>query len=65
MQGYAVLTRLRASLGVDSSHLKDVQATKTSFALCSASLASLIAFEARGDMISKFFKNCPIKRSTL
>jgi hypothetical protein len=64
MQGYAVLTRLRASLGADSSHLKDVQATKTGFALCPASLASLIALEARGDVISEFFKNCPIERST-
>jgi hypothetical protein len=63
MQGYAVLTRLRASLGADSSHLKDVQATKTGFALCPASPASLIALEARSDVISEFSKNCPIERS--
>ena len=63
MQGYAVLTSLRANLGTDGPLLKDVQTTKTGFALCPATPDALVSLEARKDIITGFFGQCLVERS--
>jgi hypothetical protein len=64
MQGYAVLTSLRTNLGTDGPLLKDVQTTKTGFALCPTTPDALAALEARKDIISGFFGQCLVERSS-
>jgi hypothetical protein len=66
MQGYAVLSSLRAKLGADGPLLKDVQATKTGFALCPASPDALKALEARRDTLAEFFgqDQCLLERGS-
>jgi hypothetical protein len=64
MQGYAILTTLRASLGTDGPLLKDVQATKTGFALCPSSPNALKDLEARKDTISSVFGQCLVERGS-
>jgi hypothetical protein len=64
MQGYAILTSLRAQLGPDGSLLKEVQATKTGFALCPTSPNDLKALEAKGNLISTFFGGCQVDRGS-
>lgn len=63
MQGYAVLTSLRANLGSDGPLLKDVQTTKTGFALCPTTPNALEALETRKDIITGFFGQCLVERS--
>ena len=64
MQGYAILTSLRAQLGPDASLLKEVQATKTGFALCPTSPNDLKALEAKSNLISTFFGGCQVDRGS-
>ena len=46
MQGFAILTGLRTRLGSNGSCLKEVQTTKTGFALCPTSPDTLKTLEA-------------------
>jgi hypothetical protein len=64
MAGYAILTGLRSRLGSDGPLLKEVQTTKTGFALCPASLDALKSLEARTDTISDFFGPCLVERGS-
>lgn len=64
MQGYAILTKLRTLLGPDGPLLKEVQTTKTGFALCPTTPDALKALEARKDIISSSFGNCPVERGS-
>ena len=64
MQGFAVLTSLRAGLGADGPLLKEVQTTKTGFALCPASPDALKVLEARRDIITSFFGQYPLERGS-
>jgi hypothetical protein len=48
MPGYAVLDSLRAQLGSDSPLLREVQATKTGFALCPSSPMPLGPLRLKG-----------------
>ena len=64
MQGYAIHTSLRAQLGPDGSLLKEVQATKTGFALCPTSPNDLKALEAKSNLISTFFGGCQVDRGS-
>ena len=64
MDGYAILSCLRGQLGTDAGLLKEVQVTKTGFALCPASLDGLKALEARKDALKVFFRDCHIERGS-
>jgi hypothetical protein len=64
MQGYAILTGLRTQLGSEGPLLKEVQATKTGFALCPASPDALKTLESRKEVISKFFGSCRVERGS-
>ena len=61
IQGHAILTSLRGRLGPEAPLLKEVQPTKTGFALCLASLSAHKALEAKRDIISGLFSNYPIE----
>jgi hypothetical protein len=56
MQGYAILTSLRTQLGSDALLVREVQPTKTSFALFPSS--SDTALEAKKTNISAFTGDC-------
>jgi hypothetical protein len=64
IQGYAILTSLRSQLGSNSSALKEVQPTKTGFALCPSSLDALTALEAQKITISDFFRGCQVEKGS-
>ena len=64
IQAYAIFSGLRIQLGSNSSLLKEVQATKTGFALCPPSSDSLPALEAHKEAITSFFGECQIERSS-
>jgi hypothetical protein len=64
MDGYAILSGLRAQLGTDAGLLKEVQVTKTGFALCPASPDALKTLEARKDSLKGFFRDCHIERGS-
>jgi hypothetical protein len=53
--GYAILTKLRASLGNASHYLREVQTVKTGFALCPTTPTDLPALEACIPAITSFF----------
>ncbi|EED23135.1 conserved hypothetical protein [Talaromyces stipitatus ATCC 10500] len=64
MEAYAIYSSLRSQLNLNSAALKEVQATKTGFALCPSSPEALLALEAQKETISAFFVNCQIERSS-
>ncbi|EED15778.1 hypothetical protein TSTA_009030 [Talaromyces stipitatus ATCC 10500] len=64
MEAYAIYSSLRSQLNSNSSALKEVQATKTGFALCPSSPEALLTLEAQKEIISAFFVNCQIERSS-
>jgi hypothetical protein len=53
--GYAILTKLRVSLGDAGHYLREVQTVKTGFALCPTSSSDLPALEACIPAITSFF----------
>jgi hypothetical protein len=59
---YALLQALRGELGDDAHILKEVQATKTGFALCTDSLTDLDALEGHKEKLSLGIQNCTIER---
>lgn len=59
---YALLQALKGELGDDAHILKEVQATKTGFALCTDSLTDLDALEGHKEKLSLGIQNCTIER---
>lgn len=59
---FAVLTALKRQLGTHSSLLKEVQATKTGFALCTNSDTDLTALEKHSDIITNTIQDCTIEK---
>ncbi|EED11826.1 hypothetical protein TSTA_110060 [Talaromyces stipitatus ATCC 10500] len=64
MEAYAIYSSLRTQLNSNNSALKEVQATKTDFALVFSSPEALLALKAQKETISAFFVNCQIERSS-
>ncbi|EED22497.1 hypothetical protein TSTA_059950 [Talaromyces stipitatus ATCC 10500] len=64
MEAYTIYSSLWSSLNLNSLALKEVQATKTGFALCPSSPEALLTLEAQKEIISAFFVNCQIERSS-
>jgi hypothetical protein len=64
MQAYAIYSSLRAELGPNGPLLKEVQPTKTGFALCPSSPNGLPALEAQKETISAFFGDCQVEQGT-
>ena len=58
---FAVLTALKRRLGENAKLLKEVQAVKTGFALCTGSLAERTALEKHSDTIEALIQNCKIE----
>ncbi|EED11470.1 polymerase, putative [Talaromyces stipitatus ATCC 10500] len=63
IDSYAIYTSLRAQLGINSNALKEVQTTKTRFALCPATMEALSTLEAQKEVISTYFGNCQVECS--
>jgi hypothetical protein len=61
MQSYAIYSSLRAQLR--GTVLREVQTTKTGFALCPTTPDALPALAAQKDTISAFFGGCQVERS--
>ena len=59
---FAVLTALKNLLGQDSSLLREVQAVKSGFALCTGSLEALTKLEAHSEAISRSFEGATVER---
>jgi hypothetical protein len=64
MQAYAIYASLRTQLRSNGSVLKEVQPTKTGFALCPSSPNGLSALEAQKEAISTFFGDCQVESGT-
>jgi hypothetical protein len=64
MQAYAIYSSLRAKLGSNGTALKEVQSTKTGFALCPSSPVALSILEAQKESILDFFGECHVERSS-
>ncbi|EED20791.1 hypothetical protein TSTA_039850 [Talaromyces stipitatus ATCC 10500] len=64
MEAYTIYSSLRSQLNSNSAALKEVQTTKTGFALCPSSPEAFLALEAQKEIISAFFVNCQIERSS-
>ena len=64
MQAYAIYSSLRAKLGSNGTALKEVQSTKTGFALCPSSPEALAILEAQKESILDFFGECHVERSS-
>ena len=64
MQAYAIYSSLRAKLGSNSPALKEVQSTKTRFALCPSSPEALEALEAQKETIGAVFRECHVERGS-
>ncbi|EED13280.1 conserved hypothetical protein [Talaromyces stipitatus ATCC 10500] len=64
MEAYTIYSSLQSQLNLNSAALKEVQATKTGFALCPSSPEALLALKAQKETISAFFVNCQIERSS-
>ncbi|EED19003.1 hypothetical protein TSTA_023380 [Talaromyces stipitatus ATCC 10500] len=64
IEAYAIYSSLRSQLNSNSSALKEVQATKTGFALCPSSPEALLTLKAQKEIISAFFVNCQIEHSS-
>jgi hypothetical protein len=64
MQAYAIYSRLRATLGSNGTALKEVQPTKTGFALCPSSPEAIETLEAQKQSILDLFGECHVERSS-
>jgi hypothetical protein len=64
MQAYAIYSSLRAKLGSNGTALKEVQSTKTGFALCPSSPEALSILEAQKESILDFFGVCHVERNS-
>jgi hypothetical protein len=64
MQSYAIYSSLRAKLGSNGPALKEVQSTKTGFALCPSSSEALATLEAQKETILAFFGECHVERGS-
>ncbi|EED20816.1 hypothetical protein TSTA_040100 [Talaromyces stipitatus ATCC 10500] len=64
MEAYTIYSSLQSQLNSNSSALKEVQATKTGFALCPSSPEALLTLKAQKEIISAFFVNYQIERSS-
>jgi hypothetical protein len=60
--GYAILCALRKELGEQGHFLKEVQTTKTGFALCTSSPEGLAALETHTELIAQSFGDCKVER---
>jgi hypothetical protein len=60
--GYGLLCLLKRELNGQASLLKEVQAVKSGYALCTDSLADLVALEAHAERISQLIGNCKVER---
>jgi hypothetical protein len=61
---YAILQSLKGVLGTDAPVLKEIQATKTGFALCIYSLADLETLERQSGQLASAIQDCKIERQT-
>ena len=61
---YAILQCLKGELGTDAHILKEIQATKTGFALCTDSLTDLETLEKHSDKLASAIQDCKIERQT-
>jgi hypothetical protein len=61
---YAILQSLKGVLGTDAPVLKEIQATKTGFALCTDSLTDLETLEKQSDRLASAIQDCKIERQT-
>jgi hypothetical protein len=64
MEAYAIYSSLRAKLGSNGIALKEVQSTKSGFALCPSSPEALATLEAQKESILDFFGECHVERSS-
>ena len=64
LQAYAIYSSLRAKLGSNGAALKEVQSTKSGFALCPSSPEALATLEAQKESILDFFGVCQVERSS-
>lgn len=64
MQAYAIYSSLRAKLGSNGPALKEVQSTKTGFALCPSSPEAIVTLEAQKESILDFFGDCHVERGS-
>lgn len=65
LSSYTILTKLRASLGEKGKHIKDIQATKTGFALQPSSTEAVPILEPHFPDITRLFgENCYIEKAT-
>lgn len=60
--GFAILCALRDKLGEQGRLLKEVQPTKTGYALCTGSLEGLAALETHAELITQSFGDCKVER---
>jgi hypothetical protein len=61
---YAIYSSLRARLGPNGALLKEVQPTKTGFALCPSTPDGLALLEDQRDNIATFFGDCQVERGS-
>ena len=61
---YAILQSLKGVLGTDAPVLKEIQATKTGFALCTDSLTDLETLEKQSDRLASAIQDYKIERQT-
>jgi len=59
---FAILSFIKRRLGENTYLLKEVQAIKTGFALCTDSLAGLMALKEHINSLIDSISNCTIKR---
>jgi hypothetical protein len=64
MQAYAIYSCLRAQLGSNGPALKEVQPTKSGFAICPSSPEALATLEAQKETILAFFGECHVERGS-
>jgi hypothetical protein len=64
MQAYAICSSLRAKLGSNGPVLKEVQSTKSGFALCPSSPEALAVLETQKETIRAFFGECHVEKSS-
>jgi hypothetical protein len=59
---FAVLTALRNALGPEAKLLREVQAIKSGYALCTGSIEALTALETKIPLLESLFTDCKIER---
>ena len=64
VSSYSILSKLKTSLGEQAKHIKDIQATKTGFAIQPPSREALQALEASSQSIRTFFGNATIDKAS-